>query len=162
MSISTARADLLAPPNNLQFPHQQNSKYSWFSLYRTCPNASSRPETTSLTLLILINASVRIPVVLKDIHPSTEPTRKRLDEVTTEAQSTSQGAPGKFYKGQAVADVIKALTCGGSNARVILQEGADASVKESFDRFRSRLKDGDLVSISLLGSNSVVILIPSL
>ncbi|EKM55218.1 uncharacterized protein PHACADRAFT_143274 [Phanerochaete carnosa HHB-10118-sp] len=112
---------------------------------------AEQPETASLALLILINASVRIPVILKDIHPSTNSTRKRLDEVTAEVQSMSQGAPGKFYKGQAVADVIKALICGGSNARVVLQEGVDANVKESFDRFNSRLKDGSLF-VAVFGS----------
>ncbi|GJE86999.1 chromo domain-containing protein [Phanerochaete sordida] len=113
--------------------------------------SAEQSETATPILLIPIDASVRIPVLLQDINPPAEPTRKTLQEIAAVALTTPQGAPGKFYKGEPVANMLKALTCGGSSARVALQESADASAKENFERFHGRLKDGAMF-VAILGS----------
>lgn len=84
---------------------------------------------------------MKLSVKLQDIHPPTDSTRKRLDEVVTQEQT---GPPGKFYKGQAAEDMLKAFSCGGSCARAALESGSE---KENFARLQSYLKEGNLVSV---------------
>ena len=76
-----------------------------------------------------------------DVHPATEPSRKRLDEIVVTGNC---GPPGKLYQGEHASNMIKAFSVGGSCARVVLEKEDDEEQKLIFDRFRIRLKNNSL------------------
>ncbi|KIP08758.1 hypothetical protein PHLGIDRAFT_363748 [Phlebiopsis gigantea 11061_1 CR5-6] len=118
------------------------------SFHGTADVPGPSAESSQPILSIPINPSVKLFVKLQDIHPPADSTRKPLDEMITQQQT---GPPGKFYKGQAAEEILKAFGYGGSSARAVLKSDADASEKEDFNRLQSYLKEGNLF-IAIVGS----------
>ena len=80
-----------------------------------------------------------VPIALKDIHVS-QPFLDGLD-------SMARNPTGKFYKDKHALALVATLAAQGSYARVTLVDGLGDEQKKHFDRFVSRLENGELVSI---------------
>lgn len=105
---------------------------------------SGMPSTPPI-LHVILDATVDLPVLLKDVQPAKSPGAKSLDKFVT---NVSQGPPGKFYKGENAVALVKTFKTEGSCARIALEETANDGQKQHFERFVCRLKIGGLVGSS--------------
>jgi hypothetical protein len=59
-----------------------------------------------------------------------------------------KGPPGKFYREPFALELLGTLRAEGSSARIVPGPDADESQEQHFNRFRSRLEGGELVSLN--------------
>ncbi|KAL4253147.1 hypothetical protein ABKN59_004145 [Abortiporus biennis] len=102
------------------------------------------------TFDVSLDAGISVPVTLKDIYPSDDPSMKPLSELTT----SGIGPSGKFYKGEFALELMKTLRTGGSCARIVASDKATEAQKNNFQRFQQRLHEGDLF-VAMIGSNTL-------
>ena len=103
------------------------------------------PESPSF--FVVLGPAVDLPVVLKDVHPSKTPALRSLDTILNNAPG---GVPGRFYKGENAAAIVNSFGLEGSSARIVLNCTATEVQKQNFERFRSLLKAGAIVSTPLI------------
>ncbi len=96
---------------------------------------------------IVLTSSIHLPVILKDVHPPSRPQSMPLDAIVT---NINPGPPAKFYKSPHTETLVNAFRAEGSCARVVLEDGAGPQEKKNFERFRSRLQAGELVSLNVV------------
>ncbi|KAK7693479.1 hypothetical protein QCA50_003047 [Cerrena zonata] len=109
--------------------------------------AEENTTSTKNVLSIKLDATVTVPVILKDVQPPRDPKMKPLNEVI----SSISGGPttGKFYKGDSAPALITTLRVEGSCARIALEDEASDTQKSDLERFRSRLQAGQLFVITM-------------
>lgn len=92
-----------------------------------------------------LDTSVSVPVALSNTSPSPSGAPS-LDFIVSK---TPRGPPGKFYRAQGALSLLNTLRTGGPSARVVSDANASDEQKVHFDRFCSRLNEGELVCFLL-------------
>ncbi|KAF7969897.1 hypothetical protein HWV62_25631 [Athelia sp. TMB] len=103
--------------------------------------ASTLPATPAFSLSL--DSAAVVPIYLRDIFAETG-----MSSLSSIVTTLPKGPPGKFYRGDTASAMVDCLAPGGSSARVEVNENVDAEQKRHFERFRSRLEDGELVRLS--------------
>ncbi|KAI0818503.1 hypothetical protein BC629DRAFT_1462337 [Irpex lacteus] len=111
--------------------------------------SSPQGSSDSTAFLVVLSATVDLPVLLKDIYPAKTPSLKSLDAALANA---SRGTPGKFYKGDGASTIVSSFGVEGSSARILLDTEATEVQKQNFERFRALLKEG-AVFVVMVGAH---------
>lgn len=96
-------------------------------------------EVSRPTLFLSLDSAVSLQVQLKDVHPHGA-------SLAVLGEKPVVGPSGKFYRAENALTLLDAMRVGGFSARIVLDPGADETHRCHFDRFRSRMQAGDLVS----------------
>ncbi|KAG6814481.1 hypothetical protein H0H92_000006 [Tricholoma furcatifolium] len=97
------------------------------------------PLTPNPPFFINLGSSASIPVTLTDTAPS-HPGSPSLALIVAK-----KGPPGVFYNQKAALALLNTLRTGGPSAKVDLHMSATPEHQSHFEKFRSRLSDGELV-----------------
>jgi hypothetical protein len=99
-------------------------------------------RTSSSPFFLSLDSSVSVPVLLTAVSPSPSGAPS-LDFIV---EKTPKGPPGKFYQEQSALALLDTLRTGGPSARIVPDSSATDGQKQHFERFRTRLDTGELVS----------------
>jgi hypothetical protein len=123
----------------LELPHRKIIILSHAAFTDMAGHSNSAKDSFPLNL----DSSVSVPVILRDVNPSSSFESPPLESIISNA---SKSPPGKFYKPESGAVLLNTLKTGGPSARLMLTETADSIAIQHFDRFQRRLQAGDIVN----------------
>ena len=121
-----------------------HSLHSFGSLGGSGSSASAASTLQAIPAFSLsLDSSAVVPIYLRDVFAETG-----MSSLSSIVATHPKGPPGKFYRGDTASAMVNCLAPGGSSARVEVNENVDVEQKRHFERFRSRLEDGELVWLS--------------
>ena len=117
------------------------------------PNPPLRGHSRNLernAYALRLDTSVDVSVVLQDMKPGTGSGPVVTLDLKEIFSKTPSAAPGKLYDSEAGNILLGTLKTGGPCARVELMPGEGEEHEQTWEKFRDRLENKDIVSDVLL------------